>query len=276
MTIDARTVLTAVIVLITIIALGLFLIAPSRSKRAQAWRGTRFAHRGLFDEKTPENTLEAFELACEKGFGIELDVRLSKDGEIVVFHDNTLERMTGDPRRVDEVELAQLQQLKLNGSGQIPTFEKTLELVKGRVPLLVEFKNGKHNKKLCLDAMALLRKYEGRYLVESFNPFIVGWMRKNTPDVVRGQLVGPARTYLKAKYGCLGAFFLSSLLLNAVSRPDFVGYDISPKRFVTPKIQRALFKTTMAAWTVRDEETYLKCLSRGEMPIFEGFVPKGD
>lgn len=265
-----------VILILFVVLLLLFLIAPSPTHRAEPWRGTRFAHRGLYDENAAENTLEAFEKACRLGVGIELDVQFSSDGTVMVFHDDDLKRMTGDARRVDHVSRAELQTLTLNAPGRIPTFEETLARVGGRVPLLVELKNGPQNDKLCAETLALLRSYSGKYIVESFNPLIMRWFKKNAPDLIRGQLVGAKASYLASNMGLPGALILSCLSLNFLSRPDFVAYDVNAAGYRAPKIQRALFHTPLAAWTVRDEKTYRDCLARGEMPIFEGFVPKED
>ena len=113
------------VILLILLALAAFLLAPSPKKsRADAWRGTAFAHRGLHGGGAQENSIEAFDRACRAGFGIELDVQLSKDGTVVVFHDDTLKRMTGDGRRVDEASLAELRKLTLKGKGRIPTFEE--------------------------------------------------------------------------------------------------------------------------------------------------------
>lgn len=262
------------IVILILLALFAFMIAPSAGKsRAKAWRGTVFAHRGLHGGGAQENSLEAFENACRAGCGIELDVQLSKDGTVVVFHDETLVRMTGDSRRVDEADLASLKSLSLNGCGSIPTLEETLACVGGRVPLLVEIKTGKRNAELCEKTMAQLRAYKGSYVIESFNPLILRWLKKHAPEVVRGQLVGVRRAYV-ATQGQVVAVLLCNLMLNFLARPDFVAYDVETAGFRTPKIQRALFRTPMAAWTVRDEKTFRACLARGEMPIFEGFRPE--
>lgn len=260
-------------VALALILLILFMITPSLKKRAKPWRGTLFAHRGLHGNGIAENTLAAFGRAVDNGFGIELDVQLSRDGVVVVFHDDDLKRMTGDARRVDEVDLAELKEFDLGGEGRIPTFSEVLELVNGKVPLLVEIKSGKRNSELCEKTMALLNPYAGRYVLESFNPLVLKWMRKNAPQVIRGQLVGAIPSYIEADHGRLTAFILSALSLNFLSRPDFIAYDVMAKRFPAPRIQRALYKITMAAWTVRDIETCRECLARGEMPIFEGFMP---
>lgn len=267
-------VLTVFLILLALVALTLFLIAPSPTGRAESWRGTLFAHRGLHGNGVAENTLPAFDRACRAGYGIELDVQLSRDGAVMVFHDDDLKRMTQDGRRVDEVDRAELQSMSLPGDGSIPTFAEALALIDGRAPLLVELKNGRQNRKLCEDTLKLLRAYPGKYLVESFNPLILRWFRRNAPDVIRGQLVGARPAYIASHFGMAGALALSTLSLNFLARPDFVAYDVSAEHFTAPKIQRALFRTPMAAWTVRDAKTCAQCLSRGEMPIFEGFLPE--
>jgi len=261
------------ILIIAIAAIYIFLTLPAREGRMEAWKGTLFAHRGLHGGAIAENTPEAFEAACERGYGIELDVQLSSDGVVMVFHDDTLTRMTGDPRRVEQVSCAELKTLSLQGKGSIPTFEEVLALVNGRVPLLVELKNGKRNTELCTKVRDMLRAYEGRFLVESFNPLIIAWMRKNAPEFVRGQLAGPHNSY-KGTVGALTGFVLSGLLLNCKTRPDFFAYDMNAKVFFAPHIQRRLYKTPMAAWTVRDRAACDRCIARGEMPIFENFDPE--
>lgn len=266
------------IIVVTAAALAVILYmyaaAPSPGrKRAGAWAKTLFAHRGLHGAGIAENTLEAFEAACANGYGIELDVQLSKDGEVVVFHDDDLLRMTGDARRVDGVDHAEMKTLSVGGVSGIPTFRQALETVDGRAPLLVEIKNGKRNELLCRKTMELMKDYRGEYVVESFNPLILLWLRKNAPHVIRGQLVGPMSGY-RDTTSLPVAFLLANLMLNFLSRPDFVAYDAEAKCLAAPRIQRVLFRTPMAAWTVRDAKVCADILDRGEMPIFEGFMPE--
>lgn len=262
-----------IVILLVLAALALFILAPSRRRRRMAaWRGTAFAHRGLHGDGAAENTMTAFERACEAGFGIELDVQLSRDGHVVVFHDDDLLRMTGDPRRVDEVDLAELQGLDLPFGEHIPLFEGVLARIGGRVPLLVELKNGKRNAELCEKTLALLRRYQGRYIVESFNPLIVLWFRRHARGVLRGQLVSDMKNYMP-QFGKGVAWLLASLCLNCAARPDFVAYDADAD-FAAPRIQRILFNTPMACWTIRSKERCEKALEMGEMPIFEGFMPE--
>ena len=261
-----------ILTIIVLAAVYLFMITPSREGRAKAWKETLFAHRGLHGEGIAENSREAFAAACVHGYGIELDVQLSRDGEVVVFHDDTLLRMTGDGRRVDQVDYAEMKTLSLQGKGSIPTFDEVLRLVNGRVPILVEIKNGKRNTELCEKVRDRLRAYKGAFLVESFNPLIIAWMRKNAPEFIRGQLVGPRKSY-KGTVGALAGVALSGLLLNFKAKPDFIAYDLNAKGFIAPRIQRAIFRAPMAAWTVRDKDDCAACISRGEMPIFENFRP---
>lgn len=261
------------VLIAAVLLLILFLLAPSfRRRQMRPWAKTAFAHRGLHGNGVCENTLAAFEKACQAGFGIELDVQLSRDGCVMVFHDDTLQRMLGDPRRVDAADRAELQAMVLEDGNGIPTFEEVLSLVDGRVPLLVEIKNGRRNDELCRKTMALLKDYKGAFVMESFNPLIVGWLRRNAPHIIRGQLICVKEEYSENTKTAV-AFMLANLLLNFIGRPDFVAYDINAEKFSAPKIQRALFKTPMATWTVKDEGLFNESLNRGEMPIFEGFLP---
>ena len=161
------------------------LLAPgqaSESKKAP-FMHRNFAYRGLHseDQSVPENSRKAFSLAVEAGYGMELDVQLSRDGQVVVFHDDTLDRACGVAARVDELDLAELQKLPLFGTDErIPLFADVLALVAGRTPLIVELKNGPRNDELCKKTYALLRTYQGHYCIESFNPLIVAWLDRKS------------------------------------------------------------------------------------------------
>lgn len=264
--------LTGWLALLILAALALFLTAPGlrRNRRMARWRGMRFAHRGLHGGGIVENTLPGFAAACENGYGMELDIQFSRDKEVVVFHDDDLRRLTGDGRRVDACTLSELKAFRLNGveDARIPTLREVLSLVDGRTPLLIELKSGRNNALLCERLMALLKDYRGEYIVESFNPLIVWWFRRHAPHIVRGQLVCPMRGY-RHKAGKISAFLMAGLMLNALSRPDFVAYDVNAQRFFSPHFQRFCFKTPMAAWTVCSEKMEALVQRRGEISIFE-------
>ena len=166
-----------------------FLVRPRAKMPADASLLCDYAHRGLHGNGVPENSLRAFELACEAGYGIELDVRLSRDGEVMVFHDYTLARMTGDERRLSELSAANLGELHLDSTEQtIPSLCQVLRLVDGRVPLLVELKGEDSNTALCSKVAAYLRDYRGPYCIESFNPFLLRSIKKHLPDAYCGLL----------------------------------------------------------------------------------------
>ena len=255
-------------------ALGglVFLVAPGRAskKDKKPFMYKNFAHRGLHkkDKTVPENSLAAFERASSYGYGIELDVQLSKDGQVVVFHDDKLNRVCGVDSRVDEKTYDELSKISLCGTTQtIPLFSEVLKTVRGRGPLIVELKNGKRNEELCEKTYALLEKYSGEYCIESFNPFIVRWFKKNAPEVIRGQLANPPKEY-NGEVGPITAVILGNCLLNFLSRPQFIAYKITPKPF-TVKLCEAL-GAMKVAWTSHDwlnEKFY-------DAVIFEFYKPK--
>ncbi len=214
------------------LAAPVFLVAPGKAskRRKSPFLGRNFAHRGLHtrDKSVPENSLEAFRLAARAGYGMELDVQLSKDGQVVVFHDDTLDRVCGVPGRVDERTYEQLRQLRLCGTEYgIPLFSQVLDTVRGAGPLIVELKTGKRNRELCRKTYAMLQNYRGEVCIESFDPRIVAWFRFHGPDLIRGQLAMPRQRY--EKQSKLLAFAASRTLLNFLARPHFIAYQIGPR-----------------------------------------------
>ena len=261
------------LLLLIVMAALAYLTHPSmRYRRMRRWRGQAFAHRGLHDESRGivENTMPAFLAARDAGFGIELDIRFSRDMQVVVFHDDDLMRLAGDSRRVRQLTLDELQSLRLLGREQarIPTLRQVLDAVGGEVPLLIELKNGADNPRLCRALMEHLEDYPGEYLVQSFSPLIVAWFRFHAPGVTRGQLVDALPSYRPAVNGTAG-FFMAGLLSNFASRPDFVSYNANAPRFFSPHFQRFMFRTPLAAWTVRDPAIAALVARRGEILIFE-------
>jgi glycerophosphoryl diester phosphodiesterase len=262
------------LILLIIFAVLAFMTHPSlRYGKCKRWRNARFAHRGLhdIDNGVVENTLPAFIAARDAGYGMELDIRFSKDMQVVVFHDDDLLRLAGDARRVRRLTLKELKAIALAGvdSARVPTLREVLDAVDGKTPLLIELKSGFGNARLCQALMDHLEGYNGAFIVESFNPLIVAWFRFHAPQVVRGQLVGPLRIYRPTVNG-IAAFFMAGLMANFVSRPDFVAYDANAQRFFSPHFQRFLFRTPMAAWTVRDPSLAMLIQKRSEISIFEG------
>ena len=201
-------------VLAVFLALWLFLIAPRARKKAVAPFLRPYAHRGLWGGAVPENSLAAFRAAADAGFAIELDIQLSKDGEVVVFHDYTLTRMCGVDAHVKGLTAAELSAMSLGGTEQkIPTFREVLDTVGGRVPLLIELKGEDFSTALVPAALGVLADYKGAWCMESFNPLLLRAVKKHAPHAVRGLLVTDLIRD-KKEGSKLRNFALSAMLLN--------------------------------------------------------------
>lgn len=256
----------------------LYLIAPRRNGKAAPKREpfrVSYAHRGLHGAGVPENSLMAFTAAAEKGYGIELDLQLSRDGKVMVFHDENLFRMTGRNQRLSELDAEELRALRLSETQErIPYFTEVLALVAGKVPLLIELKGtSATDMRLCEKAEEVLRTYDGPWCVESFNPMQLRWWKKHRPDVVRGQLV---TNLIKNKDGTSSKnprdYLLTALLLNVCSRPDFIAAD---GRMKNPSVTlcEKLFSADRFVWTPKGNALRQELLERKQYPIFE-YLPE--
>ena len=275
--------MTAWIILLIVIAafaafllLLLWMIAPRRKKPDwSALSGYDYAHRGLHaaDQSVPENSLAAFRRAVENGYGIELDVQLTADRQVVVFHDATLKRVCGIDRPLCEFTLQQLQEIPLAGTAErIPLFADVLALVKGRVPLIVEIKHYHQKLLLCQKAAALLDDYDGAFCIESFHPLIVQWFKKNRPAVIRGLL---AENYNRSKsLSPIAGFLAGNLLSNFLARPDFIAYRFSHRKRVAIRVCCDWLHTQRVYWTLHSAEELQAAHHEQAIGIFEHFCPK--
>ena len=221
-------------------------------------KGWYYAHRGFYDNDTeaPENSLRAFAKAAEKGYGIELDVQLTKDKKPVVFHDYTYQ---------------QLKQFQLFQTDQrIPLLEEVLKLVNGRVPLIVELKIERTDLSVCPAAAELLEGYHGPYCIESFNPLGLFWFRRRYPRIVRGQLSDnfPRET---GRNGIIEQC-LRHLLFNWLTKPDFIAYHCKYPGALSRWLCRHLYGATAVAWTVRSPAEKKKLEKEFDLFIFEHFA----
>lgn len=234
------------------------------------------AHRGLHDRTHPENSLSAFREAIGCGYAIETDVRFSKDGKLVVFHDDTVDRMTDASGRVEAFTAADLCSLRLDGSGErILPFEAFVEEVAGRAPVLIEIKNmpAVQGKDV---ALALRRAIGGAplaYAVQSFQPKYVKAYKTLCPDIACGVL-GSGERLTKADVGNspfwrIRARVIRNMSLNALVKPDFVSY----RACDLPFDRVTKFKGAVLAWTVRSEEEAARVKTYADNIIFEGFRP---
>ena len=231
----------------------------------------RIAHRGLHNAQRgiPENSLLAFELAVEHKYAIELDVHLSRDGRVVVMHDNRLERMTGAKGKVTRKTYAELKKLKLSGTDQgVPLLEEVLRLVDGRVPVVVELKNFKFwNMKLEKATVEIMQSYSGKYAMKSFNPLTVRYLQKHHPEIVRGQLVPD---FKKLKIGGPCRWLLEKILMSFVKRTelDFISCGIGYLQ--NEQIQRWRKEKPVLGWTIRSEADLARAQKWCDNVIFEG------
>lgn len=259
--------------LAALFAIWLFLIAPALSNKCAKPFMRPYAHRGLWGQGVPENSLTAFRKAAEAGFGIELDLQLSSDGEVFVFHDYDLNRMCGEDLTLTDLTAAQLKTMRLGGTDEeIPTFREVLAVVAGRVPLLIEFKGESSDVSLCPKAMEILDEYEGAWCMESFNPYIVRWFKKNRPDVVRGLL--STNLLREKKRGTVPInFVLTALLVTFLCRPHFHAWAMKYPYRVGLRFSLWLFRVPSLVFTVQNETDYRLFSAREIYPIFDGFVP---
>ena len=267
------------LILLILICLYLLALCPNRGRQARMrpFEEVHIAHRGLHDNAAPwpENSLPAFRRAAEAGFGIELDVQLTADDVLAVFHDETLTRACGDDRRLHETTWAELQKLRLFGTEErIPTLASVLSLVDGRVPLIVEIKSEGRWRETTRRAAELLDGYAGMYCVESFHPMVVRWFRENRPAVLRGQL---ATNFFREPSHLNGPtrFLLTNLLLDFLAVPDFIAFDRRYSNGLSFRLCRALFRPTCAAWTVKSQAQLDEARDRFSVYIFDSFIPDG-
>ena len=267
---------TVLLILSAVIAVWLFLLFPARPRPEQKhpFVGRCFAHRGLHsaDKTIPENSMAAFEAARSAGYGIELDVQLSRDGQVVVFHDDTPERVCGMPGRIDDYTLEELRGFSLCGTEQrIPLLTEVLELLDGSVPLIIELKTGPRNEELCRKTWAILLQYRGEYCVESFDPRIIRWWRIHARQVLRGQLTA-SYAELHQQKGAAVSFILSRCLLNVLARPHFIAHEKNQHSLALWLCRR--LGALSVVWTVHPEDKISALERASDAVIFELYTPR--
>lgn len=221
-----------------------------------------FAHRGVHSE-FPENSLPAFAKAVELNMGIELDIHLTTDNKVVVFHDDNLKRMTGVNEYVKLNSYEQLQKYKLqNTEYTIPLLSEVLSLVNGKVPILIELKTNNNMKRLVAELKKLLENYKGEIFLQSFNPFALSKCYKQMPQYLRGQL---SSFFAKDRINILKKLPIKKLLFKRFSHIDFVSYNIEnlPNKYVNHT------NLPVLAWTVRTKEDYNKAKSTANNMIVD-------
>ncbi|MBQ9458555.1 MAG: glycerophosphodiester phosphodiesterase [Oscillospiraceae bacterium] len=239
----------------------------------------RYAHRGLHDisQGVPENSLTAFRRAIGRGFGAELDVHLLADGSLAVFHDFDLKRMTGREGVVEDLTAEELSEYKLAGTEEtIPQLYEVVELFdRAKLPLIVELKPNRGNHAaLAARTVREMDKYLAPYVMESFDPRCLLWLRRNRPEIIRGQL---AQDFLSGSevpgLSRVQRRILTHMDFNRATRPNFVAFRFEDRD--TPSLKRVKrFKSAVIFyWTIRSREDMEIAEAEGAQVIFEGFVP---
>jgi glycerophosphoryl diester phosphodiesterase len=237
-------------------------LAPAPEPTRVAFlRARDFAHRGLHGAGVPENSLAAASAAIAQGFGIECDVRLSRDGTVLVFHDGDCARLCGVPGRIDAMAPDAIARLRLSGTDQrVPSLADLLTLIAGRVPLLIEVKtDGPAAAAICLAVRRVLEGYRGPVAVMGFNPQVSHWFATHAPRIVRGLVMEEHR-------GLRDSVKRRLAVLRA--KPDFLAYDVRALPSALPAALRARGLPVLS-WTVRTTQQRETVAAYADRPIFE-------
>ena len=269
-----------VLILLILILMILHLLCLRGRKNQpgmETLRGWFYAHRGLHDDERPENSLAAYKAALDKGYGIEFDVHLLKDGSLAVMHDSDLKRTTGREGFMEDLTAQDLENYHLGGTDQtIPTFQQVLDLFDGQAPLIIELKTRNGNADALTEAVCrVLKDYTGPYCVESFDPRCIRWLKRNRPEIVRGQLSenflrhGDGGNMPKALLWALG-----NLLTNCLAKPDFIAYRFSDRDNFCLRWCRWFYHVQEINWTIITKEEMRAAESAGNLVIFQDFDPR--
>ncbi|MFC4256993.1 glycerophosphodiester phosphodiesterase [Altererythrobacter xixiisoli] len=242
------------------------LLVPAPEQGRVGWL-TRFtyAHRGLHSANVVENSRTAFAGAIARGLGIECDVRKTRDGRAIVFHDETLDRLTGESGPVATRSVGEITRILLSGSDEhIPTLRDLVAQIGSAVPLLIELKTRRERPvgPLCLAVRAELEGYSGAVAVMSFDPRVAKWFARHAPNLLRGLVMSEAD-------GASARARVSRRMMFWRARPDFLAYDIAslPSSFVAEQRARRI---PVLAWTVTGAEHAALAISHADACIAEG------
>lgn len=211
------------------------------------------AHRGYHNNKKgiPENSVLAFKKAIDNNYLIELDVRLTKDKKLVVFHDGNLKRVCGVNKRVKDLTYRELLKYNLfDTTLKVPLFSDVIKLVNGRVPILIETKY--HNRYGVLEKILIneLSNYKGIYAIQSFYPMSLLWLKRNTKDIPIGLLSSNFKNDLNRLKSIIG----KTLILDLFFKTDFISYDVKglPNNYLSYKRD----KKKIVIWTIKNKKDY--------------------
>lgn len=263
-------------ILIVLFIFYIFAVKGRRtSPKTREFLKWNYAHRGLHEKPfAPENSLKAFQLAADSGYGAELDVHLLKDGTLAVMHDWKLDRTTGQSGLLEDLTFDDLKKYRLEGTNEyIPTLQEVLEIFENKAPLIIELKAYKNNGAALSKAVyEVMQNYNVKYCIESFDPRCVWWYRRHHKEVIRGSL---AMNFLKSTSGFtkIVDFILTSLIINILLRPDFLAYKYENCKDFPYRVCTKFWKTQGAAWTITTSESYQAAKADDLIIIFENIKP---
>lgn len=281
-------ILWTALILLILLLLYAWAIRPNLPRRdITPLMGVDYAHRGLWntnepgeenrpaDDLRPENSLAAFRAAVDKGYGVELDVHLTRDGALVVHHDDSLKRLTGIDIRIAESTLEEVRACHLPNGEPVPTYDEVLATIAGRIPMIVEVKVEGNADALSKAVYERMQRYDGPWCMESFAPSAVKWFRVNAPEVIRGQLAFDHAGTGKTSFLFLRNLGIASMLQNLLARPDFIAFEAKSVKWHTLSIHLLrLMKPWFVAWTVRSQADMDKLRGKWDLQIFEKFEAK--
>lgn len=256
---------------------GLYILSTQgRTKHPglAALRGWKYAHRGLHNETLPENSMGAFRAALEHGYGIELDIHLMKDGRLAVIHDTSLKRTAGADVKITDLTAGDLENYRLGDTDEkIPLFSEVLELFAGKAPLIIELKSDNNAAALVSAAIKAMEGYEGPYCMESFDPRCVMELKKQAPQIIRGQLTMDYFKEEKSPLPKVLKWVLTQHAENFLTMPDFVACRYTDRNTAGSRIARKFWGVQGVTWTLKTQEELDTAQAEGWLPIFEGFIP---
>jgi len=221
-----------------------------------------------------ENTASAAAAAIAGHYGIEADLQISADGEAMVYHDDALGRLADGAGALRDLSAAALRSVPFRGTAdRMMTLGELLDLVAGRVPLVIELKSRfDGDLRLAARTAAVLAAYHGPVGVMSFDPAPIAELRRIAPRIVRGIAAG--RRFPPPVWDFLNPaqrFELSFLLHGWNSRPGFLAYRVDDLAALTPRAARRMFGLPLLAWTVRTAQQRAMAARFADQVIFEGF-----
>ena len=266
------------ILVLALFALALFYLFALHGRmghsRLRRFQKFAYAHRGLHSEHIPENSMAAFRAAKEKGYGIELDIHLLKDGNLAVIHDHSLLRTANADVQIEDLTAADLTNYRLANGESIPLLSEVLALMNGKAPLIIELKSTMENFAALTDtAVAAMEGYTGLWCMESFDPRCVRHLKKQYPKVIRGQLSEDFVHNKEVSSPFVLKLLMTVLVTNFLTSPDFVAYEFEDRKVLSLQLCRKLWRIPIVAWTIQSQEDFDLAIEEGYIPIFENFLP---